>query len=143
VFSPDDGMTGKILRKIFQTLDSSLQVFQKERSECLQPFVLLDGNQSKFELEFLSHIKNPTHHLSVCIEVLYRNTLVWQVGDSTERNGNFKVAMNRMKEHTFHKRIATMMLHVDLIPIDITVLVNYVWEHSFVEVTSNKRAICD
>jgi hypothetical protein len=139
-YSSGGGMTGEILTRIFHVLDS-LQVFQKERSEGLRPFALLDGHQTRFELPFLSYINNPAHRWSVCIGVPY-GTALWQVGDSTEQNGNFKMSMNRMKELIMNKRMATMT-HVELVSTDIIPLVNYAWERSFMKVESNKRAICD
>jgi hypothetical protein len=72
---------------------------------------------------------------SVCIGVPY-GTALWQVGDSTEQNGNFKMSMNRMKESVLTNRMKTMT-HVDLVPTDIIPLVNYAWECSFVKIESN------
>jgi hypothetical protein len=89
----------------------------------------------------LPYVNNPDHRWFVCIGVPY-GTALWQVGDSMEQNGSFKMSMNRMKEFLLQKRISTMA-NVDLLPTDIIPLVNYAWEHSFMRVETNKKAICD
>jgi hypothetical protein len=102
----------------------------EERKEDLRPLILLDGHQTRFELEFLSYVNNPDHCWS-------------SYGTATEQNGTFKMSMNRMKEFLLQKQIATMA-NVDLVPTDIIPLINYAWEHSlFIRIQSNKRAICN
>jgi hypothetical protein len=101
-FSVGGGMTGGILRKIFQML-YSLEVYKDDREKGLRPFILLDGHQKRFDLDFLSCMNDPCHHCSVCIGVPY-GTALWQVGDSMVQNGNFKVAMNKKKEEILEKK---------------------------------------
>jgi hypothetical protein len=137
-FNPGGGMTATILTNIFRTLDS-LEVYKKDREEGCRPFVLLDGHQTRFELEFLDYINDPLHPWSVCIGVPY-GTSLWQVGDSTEQNGNFKVRLNQKKEMVLGRRLETMM-SVELVSTDIIPLVNYAWDLSFALVDSNKKAI--
>jgi hypothetical protein len=139
-FNPGGGMTSQILARIFETLDT-LEVFKVDREKGLRPFVLLDGHQSRFELEFLKYMNHPDHPWSVCIGVPY-GTALWQVGDSTEQNGNFKMTLNRKKEHLLNTRI-NLMTELDLVPTDIIPLVNYAWDRSFARVQSNQKAIND
>jgi hypothetical protein len=138
-FSSGGGMTGEILTKIFQTLDA-LEVYKEDREMGLRPFILLDGHQTRFELEFLTYVNDPVHRWSVCIGVPY-GTALWQVGDSTEQNGNFKMSMNRKKEEILDKRISSTVTGDDLVPTDIIPLVVYSWKRSFAGVDTNKKAI--
>jgi hypothetical protein len=140
-FSVGGGMTGMILAKIFQTLDS-LEIYKEDREQGLRPFVLLDGHQTRFHLDFLSYINNPNHRWSVCIGVPY-GTALWQVGDSPEQNGNFKISMSKKKEEILNKRTASIVTGDDLVPTDIIPLVVYSWQKSFAVVDTNKKAICD
>ena len=50
-FCDKGGMSGKILREIFETLDD-LELFKEDREEGKILFMLLDGHQSRFDLEF-------------------------------------------------------------------------------------------
>jgi hypothetical protein len=137
-FTSGGGMTGSILSKIFKTLDK-LEVYKEDREAGCRPFILLDGHQTRFDLEFLEYMNNPAHPWSVCIGVPY-GTSLWQVGDSTEQNGNFKVRLNQKKELLLGRRLDTMM-KVELVSTDIIPLVNYAWSRSFAVVESNKKAI--
>jgi hypothetical protein len=85
-------MTASILTKIFKTLDL-LEIYKKDREEGCRPFVLLDSHQTQLELELLDYVNDQAHPWSVCIGVPY-GTALWQVGDSTEQNRNFKVRIN-------------------------------------------------
>ena len=94
-FYESGGMDGKILTDILRHLDQ-LQVFQEDRNNGYTPFLLLDGHQSRFELEFLRYINDSNTKWSVCIGVPY-GTSLWQVGDSSQQNGKFKVLMTKKR----------------------------------------------
>ena len=87
-FNEGGGINGEILKEIFETLDE-LKVFNDIRNEGMQPFVLLDGHQSRFDAQFLEYINDVKHPWCFCIGVPY-GTALWQVGDSKEQNGAFK-----------------------------------------------------
>ena len=109
------------------------------RSQGRKPFLLLDGHGSRFQESFLSYVINPRHEWVVCIGVPY-GTALWQVGDSSEQNGSYKVALAQAKSELIaKKRGKSMKLTIDRT--DIIPLVNYAWCHSFGKVTSNKKAI--
>ena len=92
-WSESGSMTSEILAEALKTLDL-LQVFPRDGAT--NPFLLVDGLDSRFELPILSYINNPSHQWVVCIGVPY-GTSYWQVGDSKEQNGSFNIAMTKAK----------------------------------------------
>jgi hypothetical protein len=137
-FMPGGSMSGHILTKIFRTLDE-LNIFQESRNKGIRPFVLVDGHGSRFDVEFLQYINNENHRWSVCIGVPY-GTSLWQVGDSTQQNGVFKVRITMIKQKLLDFRFNKMM-GIELIPSDIIPIVNFAWEGSFESKENNKKAI--
>jgi hypothetical protein len=69
----------------------SLNLFPRTE-DGVKPFLLLDGYGSRLELPFLKYINDPLHKWVVCIGVPYE-TSYWQVGDSAEQNGLYKIAL--------------------------------------------------
>jgi hypothetical protein len=67
------------------------------------PFLIIDGHGSRFDLLFLEYINNPEHNWNVCIGVPY-GTSYWQVGDSTEQNGCYKMAITKAKRELLTKK---------------------------------------
>jgi hypothetical protein len=57
-----------------------------DRSTGLNPFLLLDGHGSPFDLEFLEYVMAADTKWHVEIGLPY-GTSYWQVGDSSEQNG--------------------------------------------------------
>ena len=86
-------MTGELLRQVLMHMDS-LNLFAEERASGVQPFLLVDGHESRFSKIFLEYINQPETKWQVCIGVPY-GTSYWQVGDSKEQNGSFKMALTR------------------------------------------------
>jgi hypothetical protein len=69
-------------------------------------------------------------------------TSYWQVGDSSEQNGHFKLLLGDAKK----KLVSFKMQHgipVGLTCEDVIPLINQAWEHSFGNVATNKNAIAD
>jgi hypothetical protein len=85
---------------MLQAMDE-LDVF--DPSTGLSPFLLLDGHGSRFELEFLEYINTLEHKWNCCIGLPY-GTSYWQVGDSSEQNGCFKMAFTRAKQELVSKK---------------------------------------
>jgi hypothetical protein len=83
------------------------QVF--DRSTGLNPFLLLDGHGSRFELEFLEYINCKESKWEVNIGLPY-GTSYWQVGDSTEQNGCFKMVLARENRHWLRKKMKVAYL---------------------------------
>jgi hypothetical protein len=61
------------------------------------PFLLLYRHGSQFELDFLSYIHAEDMKWDVCIGLPY-GTSYWQVSDSMEQNGCFKMALTKDKQ---------------------------------------------
>ena len=75
----------------------------------------------------------------VCIGVPY-GTALWQVGDSSDQNGTYNIALAKMKEKLIAMKRAKMMVPT-IEPYEIIILVNYAWYHSFARPISNNKAI--
>ena len=112
-FAEKGGMSGEILTEIFKTLDD-LELFKKDREEGKVPFMLLDGHQSRFDLEFLRYINSYPHKWNVCIGVPY-GTALWQVGDSSEQNGTFKINLTDVKSTMIQTRINQLQHAMQLV----------------------------
>ena len=138
-YSTGGGITPEILTDILKTIDS-LGVFEKERQEGIKPFLLLDGHQSRFSVPFLEYITDPDHLWKVCIGVPY-GTAIWQIGDSMEQNGRYKIGSTNMKNFMLRQRICEMVSDIEILPTDIIIIVNAAWNKSFADIKGNKEAI--
>ena len=136
-WSPSGSITSKILVDCLATIDYH-GLF--ERSNQRMPFLLLDGHGSRFELPFLRYVTNTDHPWMVCQGVPY-GTSLWQVADSSEQNGCFKIACSEIKEKLLKKRLDMMIASPAILPTDIIPIVNYAWKRSFAKVDTNKKAI--
>jgi hypothetical protein len=87
--SESGSITAELLTDMLRYLDKA-NIF--DRSDGVSPFLLLDAHGSRFDLQFLEYINSPLHKWNVCIGVPY-GTSYWQVGDSTEQNGCFKMQL--------------------------------------------------
>ena len=138
-WTENGSITSQILKEICEHLDE-LQIF--DRSKGVSPFFLLDGHGSRFELPFLEYINNSQHKWCVCIGVPY-GTSMWQVGDSKEQNGAFKIHLSKFKRQLMQRRQAHNIGFATIDTTDIVPMINYAWAHSFANVKGNKKAICD
>jgi hypothetical protein len=68
-------------------------------SEGTKPLLLLDGHHLQMELEFLEYINQPANKWHVCIGVPC-GTHLWQVADSSQVNGRFKIEIAKEKVST-------------------------------------------
>ncbi len=98
-------------------------------------------HDSWLQVPFLKYVNDDSHKWKVCIG-LPNGTGKWQVGDSSQQNGQYKVEMTREKSNLvlFKTRIGTERVtdKSDAIP-----LVNRVWPKSFGRKETNKTAIRD
>jgi hypothetical protein len=90
----------KMLTDMLCYLDS-LEIF--DQSTGLSPFLILDGHGSRFEFEFLEYINSYESKWFVNVGLPY-GTSYWQVGDSTEQNSCFKMALTKLKQELVTKK---------------------------------------
>ena len=138
-FTEGGGIDGHILCEIFKRIDY-LKIYEEERKQGFKPFCLLDGHQSRFDLSFLRYINNPSTRWNVCIGVPY-GTALWQVGDSSEQNGAYKMNMSIAKRDLFNDRLNSFQQDLHLIHTDVMPLIAKTWMKSFGNVLSNRKAI--
>jgi hypothetical protein len=137
--SPNGSINDDILVKIFKTLDE-MGIY--ERGEGLpQPCVVLDGHDSRLSMKVIDYITNPEHTWNLALGVPYL-THIWQVGDSSEQNGSFKIAFSKAKDALVSFKMRQGW-EVTLEAYDIIPLINVAWEKSFARVNTNKKAIAD
>ena len=73
-FSEGDGINRLILTEVSKHLVDH-EIIKDDRVIGYTPFVLLDGHQSCFELEFLSCINDSSYKWNICIGVPYGTSL--------------------------------------------------------------------
>jgi len=134
--SESGSITGKLLVDMLKAMDS-LQVF--DRSTGLNPFLLLDGHGSRFELDFLEYINSTETKWDCCIGLPY-GTSYWQVGDSSEQNGCFKMALTKAKQELVTKKNESG-LDYTINKTDVVGLVRQAWKSSFARTQTNRKAI--
>ena len=120
-YSEGGGITASILTDIFRRLDY-LKLFDQDRTNGFTPFVLLDGHGSRFDIEFLEYINNPSHRWNVCLGVPY-GTALWQVADSSQQHGLFKMLLNKAKRNLFQRRMNSCLQDLHIVKSDIVPLV--------------------
>jgi hypothetical protein len=136
--SENGSITANLLVEMLKAMDS-LKVF--DRSDGVSPFLLLDGHGSRFELPFLQYINNPLTHWNVCIGLPY-GTSYWQVGDSSEQNGCFKMALTKYKRELLtRKELVGGEFAIE--KEDVACLVSRAWQDSFARIRTNKNAIAE
>ena len=135
--SPNGSITSQILANLLEKLDQ-LEVFP--RIDGVRPFLLLDGHGSRLELPFLNYINCPNHEWVVCLGVPY-GTSYWQVGDSSEQNGSYKMAIMKAKAKLGDMKIKQCIKNPHVEKDKIVLVVNQAWNASFARVEYNKKAI--
>jgi hypothetical protein len=105
-----------------------------------KPFLLLDRHGSRLELPFLQYVNDPAHQWIVCIGVPY-GTSYWQVGDSSEQNGSYKMALTKCKKELVLKKQRACMKNARIETYEIVIVVNAAWNKSFARISFNKQAI--
>jgi hypothetical protein len=109
-----------------------------DRSGGVNPYLLGDGHGRCFEEPFLEYIHESNTTWGCCIGVPYGMSL-WQLGDSKDQNGMFKIECKKSKAETVRAKIRAgfpAMLERS----DIILIVHDAWKESFARVEQNKRA---
>ena len=70
-------------------------------------------------LPFLKYITDKSHEWQVCIEVQY-GTSLWQVADSKEQNGSYKISLPKAKKEFLENKLCKSIDPPSLASTDIT-----------------------
>jgi hypothetical protein len=133
------GVNGDILVSVLQTLDA-LDVFPRVPGGPV-PFLIIDGHESRLAPTFLKYINDENHIWCVCLGVPYA-TSYWQVGDSAEQNGCFKIIWYQKKrEMVTFKRDRGLPMVIG--PEDIIPTLNRCFHHSYGRPRVNRNATSD
>jgi hypothetical protein len=135
--SPNASISSKMLVEMLSDMDGA-EIFD-QLTNGPKPFLLLDGHHSRMELPFLQYIHNYAHPWVVCIGIPY-GTHLWQVADSYELNGAFKIGLTKAKNEIYTAKpgIIKKWLVTDIIPI-----LNCTFPTSFGDVDKAQQAIID
>jgi hypothetical protein len=130
-------ITSELLVSFLKHMDD-LDLFPRE--DGLKPFLLLDGHCSRLELPFLQYVNDPNHEWVVCIGVPY-GTSYWQVADSSEQNGSYKMALSTAKKELVKQKQRACFQNARIETYEIVIVVNEAWKQSFSRIEYNKKAI--
>ncbi len=84
---------------------------------------------------FLDYINNPSSKWTVCIGMPY-GTNLWQVGDSSQQNGAYKMCLT-VEKHNLLEKKTKLCLDTKIERHDAVGLVHRAWLKSFMKVESN------
>jgi hypothetical protein len=102
---------------------------------------MTDG--SCFDLNLLEDINNPANPWSLCILGMPYGTSYWQVGDSSQQNGSFKLNIGKAKTLLLTKKSQANLPYA-IEKYDIISIVNSAWRFcSFAKIGSNRHAISE
>ena len=134
--SPNASITSHLLAEMLKHIDKFAQF---DRSDGQKPFLLLDGHQSRFDIPFLDYIHTAEHEWVCCLGVPY-GTHLWQVADSSQLNGNFKVALTKKKRQFFEIKRA---LNKNFEQQDIIPLINHSFKQSYGNEAGARKAMLE
>jgi hypothetical protein len=145
--SETGSINSAILVQILKHIDA-LNLFPRD-VDVPSPGLLVDGHGSRFQLDFLSYINNTTeegtplpdvNHRWNCFIGLPNATALWQVGDSSEQNGQFKENL-RVFAHAVRDQQRRDMTSIKLRKTDIIPMIMSAYHKSFGHTPNNKKAI--
>ena len=136
-FSESGGMTGKMFVNVLKHLDE-LGIYDNDRKQGYTPMLLVDGHDSRLDLDFLRYINENEHKWCICVGVPY-GTSYWQVGDSPEQNGSFKICLTELKDLLMKKQMRYHISDMQIQLTDIIPLVIKAWKKSFARIEKKTR----
>ena len=136
-WNKNGSMTSEILRDIVNTLDIH-NLFDCTNSK--KPFFLLDSHNPRLSEPFVTCIRDTEHEWCVCFGVPYATNL-WQVGDSAEQNGSYKMGITKYKDEIVKKKLTEKWTRPCFEDTDIVLAVDKAWNDSFACTHTNKLAI--
>jgi len=134
--TPKGSVTSDILKQVFERLDN---MGMYERVDGRVPMALFDAHDLRLQVPFLQYINDKNHIWKFCIG-LPNGTHKWQVGDSKQQNGRWKIEWYKEKDDLVsYKRNNGLGCNLD--KSDIMPIVSRIWDKSFANKEGNKKAI--
>jgi hypothetical protein len=136
-------MTSEILKTALKVIDD-LGIYERTEGGPI-PMCIFDGHESRLQLPFLKYVnqqKNGRSLWKACIG-LPNGTTKWQVGDSEQQNGAYKMSMTKHKDKLVLYKRRNCFASIDFKKCDIVPLVCRAWADSFAKKTTNLHAISD
>jgi hypothetical protein len=143
VATPKGSMTSEILKTALKVIDD-LGIYERTEGGPV-PMCIFDGHESRLQLPFLQYVNQQKHGRSLwkaCIG-LPNGTTKWQVGDSEQQNGAYKMSMTRNKDSLVLYKRRNCFASIDFKKCDIVPLICRAWADSFARKETNLHAIID
>jgi hypothetical protein len=111
-----------------------------DRRDGRNPFLLCDRHGIRFKEPLLEYTLESNRPWNWCIGVPYYDTSVWQLGDSVEQNGTFKIESKKANADIVTAKIRACL---PATPERSAIVrsINVTWQKSFAQVETNKKAI--
>jgi hypothetical protein len=141
--STKGSMTAEVLAMVLQRLDD-LGVYERAEGGPI-PFGLFDAHDSRLQLPFLEKANKKMHGRpmwKICIG-LPNGTSKWQVGDSKQQNGCWKMSMTREKDKLVAFKRKNGFKNKEFQCLDIVPLIVRAWASSFTRTEKNKHALME
>jgi len=137
--SPKASITSVLLKQMLEHIDS-FGIYDRVGNKRL-PSLILDGHHSRLEVPFLDYIHGDSHKWKTCFGVPY-GTHVWQLADSSQVNGKFKMGVTKIKRRIYEAKPDNKK---QFGPTDVIPILNYAFEEGFghTNISSIKNAIAD
>jgi hypothetical protein len=137
--SPSGGITGELLIEVLKWIGDN-NVFDRAEGDPT-PFLVVDGHDSRWLPDFVDYITEPGTEWKLNFGIPHA-TSYWQVGDSAEQNGHFKMLLGCAKKELVSFKIKHN-IPIALLGSDIIPCVNKAWSNSFANIRTNKKAIAE
>ena len=99
-FSQGGGVSGNFLKNIIRNLDD-LKLYGNDRENGIISALMVDGHVSCFDLVILKYIYDKNHKWTIVFGVPH-GTSLWQVVDSIEQNGTYKINLVKKSMRYLH-----------------------------------------
>lgn len=139
--TPKGSMTSEILMSALKKLDD-LGIYERI-PDGPTPMCVFDGHDSRLQLPFLEYVNKEEFgrpRWKACIG-LPNGTTKWQVGDSAQQNGCWKMSMTKQKDLLVLYKRRNHFDSIDFKKSDIVPLICQAWAASFARKKQNLDAI--
>lgn len=135
--SDSGSVISAILADMFKTMDDT-GLFNRGSGQC--PVAMVDGHCSRLGLPFLNYINAEETKWKVLLGVP-NQTQYWQLGDSSEQNGCFKMALTKWKRSLIRMKKLNGGVPICIDNQEVAWGVNVACKDSFFRQEQNKRAM--